>query len=84
MSQVGCADDRTICCDVDCDVMQGIWQEELQVDTALTAETSANIEVNGGLWRQSYARKFSEVGAIEAAVTDVILSGAPINEPTTT
>lgn len=76
----GCADDRKPCCDVDCDVMQMIWQEEIGLDQALTAETSANVETNGAQWRAAYARKFSEVGAIEAAVTDVILSGTGIND----
>ena len=80
MAEAGCADDRVPCCDIDCDINQLIWQSEIELDQSLAAEASANIETNGALWRQGYARKFTEVGAIEAAVTDVILSGTGIND----
>lgn len=80
MPEAGCADDRVPCCDLDCDVMQMVWQGEIELDQALSAETAANIETNGALWRQTMNRKFSEVGAIEAAVVDVIISGTGIND----
>ena len=79
MAQVGCADDRVPCCDVDCDIMQMTLQNEMDMDQVLTGEAAANIETNNALWRHTMARKFNEVDPIEAAATETILNGTPRN-----
>ena len=75
----GCDDGATLCCDYQCDLMQETLHEEVSVDQALTAEASANIEINAGLWRHVKASKFRDVDPVEAAATDAILNGVPIN-----
>ena len=75
----GCDDSKPPCCDVDCDIMQAIWQQEMELDQALTGETSSHIEINSTLWRQTQAMKAKEVDPIEAATTETILNGTRRN-----
>lgn len=75
----GCDDGKHPCCDIDCDQMKLLYQQEIEMDQALTGETSANVEANGGLWRSTQNRKFAEVNAVEAAATETILNGTRRN-----
>ena len=75
----GCSDDRQPCCDIDCDVMQTTYQNEIDMDQVLTAEASADIETNSAAWRHIMAQKFREVDPVEAAATETILNGTRRN-----
>lgn len=75
----GCDDGQVPCCDLHCDLVQVVYQNEIEIDQTLVGETSANIETNSALWRNTQNRKFAEVNAVEAAATETILNGTRRN-----
>ena len=73
-------DDREICCDIDCDLVQIALKDSTDGHTLLMEETRSNVAIGHQVMRQTASAKFRDVDPIEAAAVEAILNGVARND----